>query len=186
MHQKVNHAWKKCIKKRRWGDPISFFAWKISQIVFLLESQNLFAFAENHTKRKRKTHCFLEEGFLEYVCTIYQCIWYIVGNNGSGWSYTSKGSNLISQRYDALLCLYIWMGCYIRKSRTETLKRWFIYKNLYHWILQKKYHSTLWAKRATFTITVDKSYSKMPQKWSILTSFWKPKACGQTVLPEFE
>ena len=34
------------------------------------------------------------------------------------------------------------------------------------------------AKRATFT----KVYKKC-QKWSILTSFWKPEACGQTVLP---
>ena len=25
---------------------------------------------------------------------------------------------------------------------------------------------------------------KNAKKWSILASFWKPKACGQTVLPE--
>ena len=24
----------------------------------------------------------------------------------------------------------------------------------------------------------------MPKKWSILESFWKPEACGQTVLPD--
>ena len=24
----------------------------------------------------------------------------------------------------------------------------------------------------------------MPQKWSILASFWKPEACGQTALPD--
>ena len=50
-------------------------------------------------------------------------------------------------------------------------------------ISQKKSHSTLRAKRATFTFWVDKSYEKC-QKWSILASFWKPEACGQTVLPD--
>ena len=27
-------------------------------------------------------------------------------------------------------------------------------------------------------------WTKVNQKWSILASFWKPKACGQTVLPD--
>ena len=45
---------------------------------------------------------------------------------------------------------------------------------------QKKSHSTLRAKRATFTFGVDTSCPKL----SILASFWKPKACDQTVLPD--
>ena len=45
--------------------------------------------------------------------------------------------------------------------------------------LPKKSHSTLRAKRATFTIWVDNSLLKMVD----LTSFWKPEACGQTVCP---
>ena len=48
---------------------------------------------------------------------------------------------------------------------------------------QKKSQSTLRAKQATFTFWEDKSLLKMP-KWSILASFWKPEACGQTVLPD--
>ena len=48
---------------------------------------------------------------------------------------------------------------------------------------RKRSHSTLRAKRATFTFWVDKRSSKMP-KMSNLASFWKPKACGQTVLPD--
>ena len=51
------------------------------------------------------------------------------------------------------------------------------------WKSQKKSHSALWAKRATFTFWVDKSLPKMP-KWSILASFWKPEAGGQTMLPD--
>ena len=49
---------------------------------------------------------------------------------------------------------------------------------------QKKSHSLLRAKRATYTFWVDKSSLKC-QKLSILASFWKTtKACGQTVLPD--
>ena len=51
------------------------------------------------------------------------------------------------------------------------------------WKSPKKSHSTLRAKRATFTFWVDKSSLKMP-KGSILASFWKPEACGRTVLPD--
>ena len=52
------------------------------------------------------------------------------------------------------------------------------------WKSQKKSHSTLRAKRATFTFYVDKKFIKKCQKWSIMASFWKAKACGQTVLPD--
>ena len=31
---------------------------------------------------------------------------------------------------------------------------------------------------------VDKKFIKKCQKWSIMASFWKAKACGQTVLPD--
>ena len=31
---------------------------------------------------------------------------------------------------------------------------------------------------------VNKSSLKLPKKWSILASFWKPEVCGQTVLPD--
>ena len=51
------------------------------------------------------------------------------------------------------------------------------------WKSQKRSHSTLRAKRATFTFWLDKSWLKRP-KWSILARFWKPEACGQTVLPD--
>ena len=51
------------------------------------------------------------------------------------------------------------------------------------WKSQKKSHSILRAKRATFTFLVDKSLSKMP-KMVDLASFWKTEACGQTVLPD--
>ena len=51
------------------------------------------------------------------------------------------------------------------------------------WKSTKKSHLKLRAKRATFTFWVDKSWLKC-QKWSILTRFWKPEACGQTVLPD--
>ena len=51
------------------------------------------------------------------------------------------------------------------------------------WKSPKKSHSTLRAKRATFTFWVDKSSLKMP-KMANLASFWKSKACGHTVLPD--
>ena len=44
-------------------------------------------------------------------------------------------------------------------------------------------HCEQTAKRATFTFWVDKSSLKMP-KIINLASFWKPEACGQTVLPD--
>ena len=48
------------------------------------------------------------------------------------------------------------------------------------WKSQKKSHATLRAKPATFTFWVNQKC----QKCSILASFWKPEACGQTVLPD--
>ena len=42
------------------------------------------------------------------------------------------------------------------------------------WKSQKKSHSTLRAKRATFTYWLDKSWLKR-QKWTILVSFWNLK-----------
>ena len=51
------------------------------------------------------------------------------------------------------------------------------------WKSQKKSHSTLRAKRATFTFWLDKSSLK-GQKWSILVNFWKSESFGQTVLPD--
>ena len=48
------------------------------------------------------------------------------------------------------------------------------------WKSKKKSHSTLRADRATFTLWVDKSSSKM----SNLASFWKPEVWCQTVLPD--
>ena len=48
-------------------------------------------------------------------------------------------------------------------------------------------------KKVSFNIASEASYvyilsgqkfTKKCQKWSNLTSFWKPKACGQTVLPD--
>ena len=71
---------------------------------------------------------------------------------------------------------------------TSTLSRcisWQTHYSCLHgvWKPQKKSHSSLRAKRATFTFWVDKSLSIMP-KMIILASFWKPEACGQTVLPD--
>ena len=37
--------------------------------------------------------------------------------------------------------------------------------------------------RATFTFWVD-LFIKIAKKWSNLAIFWKPKACGQTELPD--
>ena len=51
------------------------------------------------------------------------------------------------------------------------------------WKSQKKSHSRLRAKRATFTFWVDKSILKMP-KMVNFASFWKRKAWGQIVLPD--
>ena len=51
------------------------------------------------------------------------------------------------------------------------------------WKSQKKSHSTLWAKRATFFILSGQKLFKMPKKIH-LASFWKPEACGQTMLPD--
>ena len=51
-------------------------------------------------------------------------------------------------------------------------------------LTEKRYHSTLRAKRATFTFCLDKKFIKKCQKWSILASFWKPEACGQAVIPD--
>ena len=48
------------------------------------------------------------------------------------------------------------------------------------WKSHKKSHLILRAKRAKFTFWVDKSSLKMVN----LASFWKPEACGQTVLPD--
>ena len=47
---------------------------------------------------------------------------------------------------------------------------------------RKRSHSTLRAKRATFTLHT--KVNQNCQKWSILASFWKPEACSQTVLPD--
>ena len=52
------------------------------------------------------------------------------------------------------------------------------------WKSQKKSHSTLRAKRATITFWVDKSLLKMPKMVQFWRVFWKPEACGQTVLPD--
>ena len=51
------------------------------------------------------------------------------------------------------------------------------------WKSNKKSHSTLRAKRVTEKFEWPKVYWKC-QKWSILATFWKPEACGQTVLPD--
>ena len=59
-------------------------------------------------------------------------------------------------------------------------------KRLLHsvWKSQKKSYSTLRAKRAPFTFWVDKSSLKSAKNGPILANFWKPKACGQTELPD--
>ena len=49
------------------------------------------------------------------------------------------------------------------------------------WKSQKKSHSTLRAKRATFTFWVDKSWLKMPN-WSILAIFWKTSSATFLVI----
>ena len=51
------------------------------------------------------------------------------------------------------------------------------------WKSQKKSHSALRAKRATFTFWVAKSSLKMP-KMVNLAIFWKLVACSQAVLPD--
>ena len=51
------------------------------------------------------------------------------------------------------------------------------------WKLEKKSHSTLRAKRATFTFWGDKSSLKMP-KMANFATLRKSEAYGQTVLPE--
>ena len=73
----------------------------------------------------------------------------------------------------------------LRKNRFQCAK----YKTINYTILKVEFLSensisTLRAKRATFTFKVDKSSMKMPKKWSILASFWKPEHCVQTVLPD--
>ena len=52
------------------------------------------------------------------------------------------------------------------------------------WKSQKKSHSTLQAKRATFTFWVDKSWLKKPKNGQFWRVFRKPEAHGQTVLPD--
>ena len=49
------------------------------------------------------------------------------------------------------------------------------------WKSQKKSHSTLRAKRATFTFWVDKSSLKMPKNGHFWRVFRKLKVCGQIV-----
>ena len=51
------------------------------------------------------------------------------------------------------------------------------------WKSQKKSHSTLRAIELCLHFEWTKVHSKC-QKWSILASFWKPEACGQTMLPD--
>ena len=51
------------------------------------------------------------------------------------------------------------------------------------WKSPKKSHSILRAKRATLGFWMDKSSLKMP-KMVHLATFWKPEACGPTVLPD--
>ena len=60
------------------------------------------------------------------------------------------------------------------------LRFYLITHNYGVWKSQKKSHSTLRAKRATFTFWVDKIPLKMPK----IVNFWKTEAHGQTVLPE--
>ena len=60
--------------------------------------------------------------------------------------------------------------------------------SLFHgvWKSQKKSHSTLRAKRLASYVYIlsGQTFIKKCQKWFILMSFWKPEACGQTVLPD--
>ena len=51
------------------------------------------------------------------------------------------------------------------------------------WKSQKKSHSTLRVKRASFTFWMDKSSLKRP-KIVNFGEFWKTEACGQIVLPD--
>ena len=66
-------------------------------------------------------------------------------------------------------------------------QKWTFWRLVHHvhsvWKSQKKSHSTLRAKWATFTFLVDKSSLEMPKMLNF-ASFWKPKACGQTELPD--
>ena len=71
----------------------------------------------------------------------------------------------------------------LKWSKMERLGELLIFVALRGFLAKIRNHLTLRAKRATFTFGVEKSLLKM-QKWSILASFWKLKAYGQTVLPD--
>ena len=80
-----------------------------------------------------------------------------------------------------LLCIFPFLAYVQIEGRDNCF--WFeIHTEHGVWKTQKKYHSTLRAKRATFTFWV--KLIKICQKWSILASFWKPEAFCQTVLPD--
>ena len=50
--------------------------------------------------------------------------------------------------------------------------------------IQKKSHSTLRAKRASFSFWVDKNWLKMPNKVNLTSFFFKTWTFDQTVLPD--
>ena len=76
-----------------------------------------------------------------------------------------------------------WWDGFILTTKEMKKKKLWIFRNSSQCLkVTKKSHSTLQAKPATFYLRGQKFTNK--PKRSILTSFWKPEACGQTVLTD--
>ena len=92
-----------------------------------------------------------------------------------------ENSNLVLCFSHLIICHF----CGSVQKNQDTLTKYFFtsscsLQSYGVWKSQKKSHSTLRAKRATFTFWDD----KVNQKWSNLASFRKPITCGQTVSPD--
>ena len=65
--------------------------------------------------------------------------------------------------------------------------------NATFWVIFADFSNQKFNEKVSFNIASEASYVyilsgqkliKNGQKWCILASFWKPEACGQTVLPD--
>ena len=102
-------------------------------------------------------------------------------DNAKGWeSLSGKLSGMRSRGKESSLCCF---HCFnkLSSSKFNVMHRRLLAYSV--WKSPKKSHSTLRAKRATFTFWVDKNESKMPNMVHF-REFLKLKVCGQTVLPD--
>ena len=137
-----------------------------------------------HLGHQLQYHCSRDRNYLHSQLSIseasVQCWPFYRRMNESGfWGYLILHSTSLLLYY-----YYVPHGSHLEiSSQWRNSHRYTVIHGV--WKSQKKYHSTLRAKPATFTFCEwIKSWLKMPKKRSILASFWNPEAFCQTVLPD--